>query len=83
MLQQGMNAQLSKAGAPLKFGPAEGADFFAPFGWQNPDVRSLLKTAAQARPPQLENAPDLVPARTERPGPRPWSGICMLQKTTR
>ena len=81
MLQQGMNVQLSKANAPLKFGPAEGTDFFRPYGWQNADVRSLLKTAGKLGRLNWKMRLISILPEPKRPGPRPWSGICMLQKT--
>ncbi len=80
MLQGGMNAQLSKANAPLRFGPEDSVDFFRPHGWGNADVRSLLKTAGKLG--RLNWKMRLISFLPEppRPGPRPWSGICLLQR---
>src|SRR5262249_20324780 len=54
LMQRTAGKKLSEAGAPFRFGPAEGADFFAPYGWKPRDVRGMLKTAARfGRPPLL------------------------------
>jgi len=81
MLQDAMNRQLSAAGAPLKFGPAEGPGFFEPYGWKPLEVRSILKTAAQLRRLSFGlRLAALLPESKGRQGSRPWSGICLLQK---
>lgn len=82
MLQEGMNQQLSQAGAPLKFGPAEGPGFFEPHGWKPLDVRSILKTAARlGRLSFGLRLAALLPESKGRQGSRPWSGICLMQNT--
>jgi methyltransferase (TIGR00027 family) len=79
MLQDGMNRQLSAAGAPLKFGPAEGPGFFEPFGWKPLEVRSILKTAARLRRLSFGlRLAALLPESKGRQGSRPWSGICLM-----
>jgi len=81
MLQEGMNRELSAAGAPLKFGPAEGPGFFEPYGWKPLEVRSILKTAARlgrlSFPMRLAA---LLPESKGRQGSRPWSGICLMMR---
>jgi methyltransferase (TIGR00027 family) len=82
MLQKQLGAQLSAGGAPMKFGPAEGPEFFGRFGWQPAEVRSLLKTAARLRRlPFLMRLVALLPESRGRQGSRPWSGICLLAKS--
>jgi methyltransferase (TIGR00027 family) len=79
MLQEGINRELSAAGAPLKFGPAEGPAFFEPFGWTPIDVRSILKTAARlGRLSFGMRLISLLPESKGRQGSRPWSGICLM-----
>ena len=79
MLQDGMNRQLSAAGAPLKFGPAEGPGFFEPYGWKPLEVRSILKTAARLRRLSFGlRLAALLPESKGRQGSRPWSGICLM-----
>jgi methyltransferase (TIGR00027 family) len=81
MLQDGMNRQLSAAGAPLKFGPAEGPGFFEPYGWKPLEVRSILKTAARlGRLSFGLRLAALLPESKGRQGSRPWSGICMMMR---
>ncbi len=80
-LQQTVGGPLSQAGAPLKFGPAEGPGFFTRFGWKPVEVRSLLKTAARLRRlPLWMRLLALLPESTGAQGSRPWSGICLLGK---
>src|SRR5262245_61689378 len=81
MLQENMNRQLSAAGAPLKFGPAEGPGFFEPFGWKPLEVRSILKTAASlGRLSFGLRLAALFPESKGRQGSRPWSGICLMMR---
>jgi methyltransferase (TIGR00027 family) len=47
MLQKQVGKRLDQAGAPLKFGPAEGPHFFERCGWKPVDARGLLHTAAK------------------------------------
>jgi methyltransferase (TIGR00027 family) len=83
MLQEGMNQQLSEAGAPLKFGPTEGPGFFEPHGWVPLEVRSILKTAARlGRLSFGLRLAAILPESKGRQGSRPWSGICLMQKTS-
>ena len=82
MLKKNMGKQLSQAGAPPKFGPAEGPGFFAPYGWKVSEVRSPLKTAARFK--RLSWGMRIVamlPESNERQGSRPWSGICLLERS--
>lgn len=81
MVQKKIGAQVSQAGAPLKFGPKEGPGFFAPYGWKPLGVRSLLKEAArQKRLPILLRLMALLPESNGAQGSRPWSGVCLLAK---
>jgi methyltransferase (TIGR00027 family) len=82
MLQKNMGPQLDQAGAPTKFGPAEGPGFFAPYGWKPIDVRSPLKTAARFK--RLSWGMRLaaaLPQSNGRQGSRHWSGVCLLDKS--
>lgn len=82
LLQREVGAPLDRAGAPLKFGPEEGPAFFAAHGWRPVDVRSPLKTAArEKRLPLLLRLAAMLPASSGPQGSRPWSGICLLEKT--
>ena len=81
LLQKHMNKQLSEGGSPLKFGPPEGPNFFAPFGWEPADVRSLLKTAAKLkRVTFVMRLLSMLPASNGAQGKRPWGGVCLLQR---
>ena len=81
MLQREIGSKLSQAGAPLKFGPEEGSEFFARHGWKPVAVRTPLKAAARAkRLPLWLRLAALLPEPAGRQGRRPWSGICLLEK---
>ena len=75
MLRREIGGALDAAGAPLKFGPEEGPDFFLPHRWQPAEVRSVLKTAAKIR--RLPWGLRLFAFLPEppRPGKRPWSAV--------
>jgi methyltransferase (TIGR00027 family) len=81
MLKKNMESKLKEGGAALKFGPQEGPEFFARFGWKPIAVRSLLKTAAGLkRLPWLMRLLALLPQSNGRQGSRPWGGVCLLEK---
>jgi len=81
LAQRKMDPHLSQAGAPLRFGPEEGPEFFTRFGWKPVDVRSLLKTAAGAkRVPFWMRLMAMLPDSTGPQGSRPWSGVCLFAK---
>jgi methyltransferase (TIGR00027 family) len=82
LLQKNIGKQLSQAGAPPKFGPAEGPGFFAPFGWKAMDVRSPLRTAARLK--RLSwgmRIAAMLPESTGKQGKRPWSGVCLFGRS--
>lgn len=82
MLQKKIGAQLSQAGAPFKFGPPEGPNFFRPFGWKPIDVRSLFKTASKLkRLPLFLFMLSFLPEAKGPKGSNIWSGICLFGKT--
>ncbi len=81
MMQRAAGKQLSEVGAPFKFAPAEGPEFFRPHGWEPLDVQGLLKTAARfKRPPFALRLLALLPERKSPQGNRPWSGVCLFKK---
>jgi methyltransferase (TIGR00027 family) len=80
MLQKNLGA-LSEAGSPLKFGPEEGPEFFAPSGWKAAEVYSMLKTAAKLkRLPFFLRLVALLPESSGRQGSRPWGAVCRLTR---
>lgn len=81
LLKKNMGQQLDRAGAPLKFGPPEGPEFFAPYGWKPVDVRNPLKTAARFKRLSFGmRLAAMLPASNGKQGSRPWSGICLLAR---
>jgi methyltransferase (TIGR00027 family) len=82
LLQREVGATLEEARAPLKFGPAEGPAFFARHGWRPAAVRTPLKEAARRkRLPFLLRLFAMLPESSGPQGKRPWSGICLLEKS--
>lgn len=78
-MQWTMGRQLSQGGAPLKFAPPEGPDFFRRYGWEAKDVQGLQKTAAR-----FNRLPIGSPPPPEEPsgsmGRLQWSGVCLLHR---
>ncbi len=82
MMQRTSGKELSKVGAPFKFGPMAGPGFFARFGWSTAEVKGLLKTAARfGRPPLFLRMMARLPESRRPAGNRPWSGVCLLEKS--
>jgi methyltransferase (TIGR00027 family) len=79
LMQRSTGKQLSEAGAAFKFGPAEGAKFFTPHGWDPSDVQGMLKTAAQFKRAPAELL-SLLPEPKGAPGNYPWTGVCLLKR---
>ena len=80
MMQRSSGQQLSEVGAPFRFGPPEGANFFAKHGWRVGEVRGLLKTAARfGRPPFFLRLLARLPESKGPHGRQPWSGVCLLE----
>jgi O-methyltransferase involved in polyketide biosynthesis len=82
MLQKVIGSPLDKAGASLKFAPEEGPPFFESHGWKPIDVRSMLRTAATLKRVSLfMRLLSMLPQSNRRQGARPWSAVCLLEKT--
>ena len=80
MTERGGQA-VADAGAPFKFAPPEGPDFFRPLGWTPRRVESLLKGARPLK--RLSLFMRLIAALPEQPQrhpERPWSAIVELQR---
>jgi methyltransferase (TIGR00027 family) len=80
MLGKKMGAPLNQAGAPLKFAPPEGPDFFARSGWKPVEIDSVMHAAAKLN--RLSFFLRLI-AKISPPAfqaKRPWSGVCLLAR---
>jgi methyltransferase (TIGR00027 family) len=81
MLQQTTGEHTERAGAPYRFGPAEGPAFFAPHGWETVSADSVFQAAIRTGrvPPEL--APFVGFPEPPPPfGPEAmWSGVCLLR----
>jgi methyltransferase (TIGR00027 family) len=49
LMQQRFGKELGRAGAPMKFGPPEGAEFFRTYGWAPVAAKSMLEEARRLR----------------------------------
>ncbi|HEY2018198.1 MAG TPA: SAM-dependent methyltransferase [Bryobacteraceae bacterium] len=79
---QGTTGQSTgRAGAPLKFGPEAGPEFFLPHGWKAAEVHSTLQAGAQTNrlPPELAGAASVIES-MGRQGEQFWSGICLFTR---
>ncbi|HXO28824.1 MAG TPA: SAM-dependent methyltransferase [Thermoanaerobaculia bacterium] len=82
LLQKNIGPQLTRASATLQFGPPEGPAFFELHGWKPVKVLSPIKTAARFHRLSFGmRLFALLPQPEGRQGSRPWSGICLLEKT--
>ena len=82
MLQDTLGIKLSDAGAPLKFGPSEGPNFFRRFGWKPKDIQSIIKCAARLkRLPLFFRLIALLPEGEAWKRSRPWSAICLFERS--
>jgi hypothetical protein len=67
-MQREMSDLVTRVGAPYRFAPADGPDFFCQCGWVPADVRSTFRTAAQ-----LHRLPAELQAFADYPDPpEPW-----------
>jgi len=78
MLEKKIGAPLDKAGAPLKFAPREGPDFFKRSGWKPVEIHSVMHAAAK-----LNRLPFFLRLIAKISSPafqakRPWSAVCLL-----
>lgn len=80
MLAKKMGAPLDQAGAPLKFAPSEGPEFFVRSAWKPMEIHSIMHAAAKLD--RLSFFLRLI-ARVSSPAfqaKRPWSAVCLLAR---
>ncbi|MGE5213695.1 MAG: class I SAM-dependent methyltransferase [Nitrospirota bacterium] len=80
MLSKKMGEPLNQAGAPLKFAPLEGPDFFARRGWKPIEIHSIMHAAAKLN--RLSFFLRLI-SKISSPvfhANRPWSAVCLLER---
>jgi len=81
LMKKKIGSHLERAGAPLKFGPEEGPDYFLPYGWKPVRVESLLHAAARVERLPLWMRPfAFFPDKFPPQGKRPWTGACLLAR---
>jgi methyltransferase (TIGR00027 family) len=82
MTARGGGDIIAAAGAPFKFAPAEGPEFFVPLGWTPMKKSDLLKTAGRLnRLPFFLKMLSLLPQPAKLPPNRPWSVVMQLDRT--
>ena len=73
---------LSQAGAPLKFAPAEGPAFFSRLGWTLVEAGSLLHTAAALKRLSFRmRLMALFPDAAGKVPNAPWGGVCVFNRS--
>ena len=80
MLAKKMGAPLDQAGAPLKFAPREGPEFFARSAWKPVEIHSVMHAAAKLN--RLSFFLRVI-AKISSPAfqaKRPWSAVCLLER---
>jgi methyltransferase (TIGR00027 family) len=82
MLRERGGAMIAAAGAPFKFAPPNGPDFFVALGWKPVEIASLLKVAGRLkRLPWTLRFFALLPEPKKLPPPRPWGAVVKLART--
>jgi len=85
LLARSFARHLGQANAPFKFGPPEGVDFFAPFGWKPLEIHTMLHAAARLKrlPFFLRLMATLMPEKKTPPGNRRlWGAVCLLGRSS-
>jgi methyltransferase (TIGR00027 family) len=80
MLAKKMGAPLDQAGAPLKFAPQEGPEFFVHSGWKPVEIHSVMHAAAKLN--RLSFFLRVI-AKISSPvfqAKRPWSAVCLFAR---
>jgi methyltransferase (TIGR00027 family) len=81
MLRERVGGMIAAAGAPFKFAPENGPDFFIPLGWKPVEIVSLLKTAGRLkRLTGMLRFFAILPDPKKLPPPRPWGAIVRLAR---
>lgn len=82
MVQKSWGKRLAQGGSPPKFAPPEGPAFFEAAGWKVTEVHSVFQAAAKARRlPFLLSLMAFLPESSGKQGGRPWSGVCVLERS--
>ena len=80
MLARKMGGPLDQAGAPLRFAPEQGPEFFTRCGWKPDEVHSTIHAAAKLnRLPFVLRLIAKISSTRFQPK-RPWSAVCLLTK---
>lgn len=65
----------------VQFTPANGPEFFRPYGWVPVEAHSMFKTAADLRRlPFFLRWVTALPEKPTKMGVRTWPGVCLLKK---
>jgi O-methyltransferase involved in polyketide biosynthesis len=80
MLARKMGAPLDQVGAPFRFAPEQGPEFFTRCGWKPEEVHSTMHAAAKLN--RLSFFLRLIAriSSTRFQPKRPWSAVCLLTK---
>jgi methyltransferase (TIGR00027 family) len=82
MLQKAIGGPLDQAGSPLRFAPREGPEFFARYGWNPIETRSLLHAAAKLKRLSFGmRVLSLLPDPAGSKPNKPWGGVCVFENS--
>jgi methyltransferase (TIGR00027 family) len=82
MMSRSWGRQVVEAGAPFRFAPAKGPDYFADHGWRRVEVRNSFYTAAKLRrlPPVFAFMARVFPEPKTWKPKRVWGGVCLFER---
>lgn len=82
MIEREWGQTLLAGDASMHFAPAEGSAFFEPLGWHTAECHSTFAAARELkRLPWLLRLIALLPGSERYHPDRPWSGICLLERS--
>jgi methyltransferase (TIGR00027 family) len=85
MVNRSWGKQMKSAGAAFRFGPAEGGEFFRPFGWKETEFHGLLEESRRLNRPMpmdwlIRFWAVVMPRRTARQMKQWRSGVLLLER---
>ena len=82
MMMRSWGKQVGEAGAPFRFAPEKGPDYFADHGWRKLEVNNSFYSAAKIRrlPPFFAFMARLFPEPKSWKPKRVWGGVCLFER---
>jgi methyltransferase (TIGR00027 family) len=82
MMSRSWGRQVVEAGAPFRFAPERGPDYFAGHGWRRLEVHNSFYAAARIRrlPPVFAFMARIFPEPKTWKPKRVWGGVCLFER---